>query len=429
MKLLTKTSRYYILYTIPVILLSVIFIYFFLLNEIGESNQSILLTRVKIIENYIAKGNSTVLNVFEVNNEVYIKEIDKNRIIPQTVKDTLMYSDIDKEYISNKMIELNKIINGKNYHIKVWKSNIELDELMEVVFVVFLVLLVVLLLITAYINLKVSKLIWEPFQKTLKYIKEFSVHTSELKKLESNEITEFSELNSSINGMTSKMITDYKNQKKFAENASHEFQTPLAIIKGKIDLLLQENTLNEETMQLLVSIEEAASRLSRINKSLLLLSKIENQHFGKLDTVALLPLIEKIKDLNEDFILDKNLEFVCETTEELDFNINSELCFILINNLIQNAIRHNVTNGKITISVTDKTLHISNTGEQERLNEALIFERFEKKSSNTNSIGLGLAIVKEIAEANSIEILYKYENKEHVFSLRQFKKNRIEIDS
>ena len=143
----------------------------------------------------------------------------------------------------------------------------------------------------------------------------------------------------------------------------------------------------------------------------------------------MLPLIEKIKDLNEDFILDKNLEFVCETTEELDFNINSELCFILINNLIQNAIRHNVINGKITISVKDKTLLISNTSILEPLNQNLIFERFEKKSSNTNSIGLGLAIVKEIAEANSIEILYKYENKEHVFSLRQFKKNRIEIDS
>ena len=123
MKLLTKTSRYYILYTIPVILFSAIFIYFFLLNEVGESNESVLLSRVKVIEKYIAKGNSSVLNVFEANNEVFVKEIAADKIIPQTVKDTLMYSDIEKEYISNKMIDVNKIINGKNYHIKVWKSN------------------------------------------------------------------------------------------------------------------------------------------------------------------------------------------------------------------------------------------------------------------------------------------------------------------
>jgi signal transduction histidine kinase len=422
MKLLTKTSRYYILYTIPVILFSAIFIYFFLLQEIGESNESILLTRVKVIENYIAKGNSSALNVFEVNNEVYIKEIKKGRIIPQTIKDTLMYSDIEKEYVSNKIMEVNAVVNRRNYQIKVWKSTIEYDELMEVVFVVFTVLLVLLLLVTAYINSKVSKLIWEPFRTTLDYIKNFSVHTSDYKKLEPSEIEEFSELNSSINHMTSKMSSDYKNQKKFTENASHEFQTPLAIIKGKIDLLLQENTLKEEAMTLLISIEEATSRLSRINKSLLLLSKIENQQYEKTDTVAILPVLEKVKALNEDFILDKNIELVDEAIAELDFKINPELCFILINNLIQNAIRHNVKNGQITISIKDQALLISNTGSLEALNEVSIFERFEKKSSNVNSIGLGLAIVKEIADANSIEVVYRYENNRHTFSLTQFKK-------
>jgi signal transduction histidine kinase len=422
MKLLTRTSRYYIFYTIPVILFSAIFIYFFLLNEIGESNDAILSTRVKVIENYIAKGNSNALNVFEVNNEVYIKEIEKGRIIQQTIKDTLLYSDIEKEYISNKIMEVSAIVNGRNYQIKVWKSTIEYDELMEVVFVVFTVLLVLLLLVTAYINSKVSKLIWEPFRNTLNYIKDFSVHTANYKKLEPSEIAEFSELNSSINQMTSKMSADYKNQKKFTENASHEFQTPLAIIKGKIDVLLQENTLKEEAMTLLIAIEEATSRLSRINKSLLLLSKIENQQYEKTDTVALLPLIEKVKALNEDFILDKSIAFFDEATEELDFKINSELCFILINNLIQNAIRHNVKFGKITITIKNKTLIISNTGVLEALNEVSIFERFEKKSSNVNSIGLGLAIVKEIAEANAIEVVYQYENNRHAFSLNQFKK-------
>ena len=422
MKLLTKTSRFYIIYTIPIILFSAIFIYFFLINEIGESNESILLTRVKVIENYIKKEKGTVLDKFEANNEVYIKEIEKKRIIPQIFKDTIMYSDLEKEYISNKMIVLTSSINGKNYQIKVWNSTIEYDELMEVVFVVFTLLLVLLFLVTAYINSRISILIWKPFKNTLDYIKDFSVATTEYKKLESNEIMEFNELNLSINHMTSKMISDYNNQKKFTENASHEFQTPLAIIKGKIDLLLQEKNLNEETMKLLVSIEDATSRLSRINKSLLLLSKIKNQQYKKTDSVALIPLIEKIIALNEDFILDKKLQIVYELKEELDFEMNSELCFILINNLIQNAIRHNNKNGQITILIKDKTLIISNTGELKPLDKVIIFERFEKKSLNVNSIGLGLAIVKEIAGANSIEILYKYENNKHIFSLSQLKK-------
>jgi signal transduction histidine kinase len=421
MKLLVKTSRYYILYTIPVILFSAIFIYFFLLQEIGESNESILRTRVKVVENYIKKGNGTVLNVFEANNEVYIKEIEKGIVIPLSIKDTLLYSDIEKEFLSNKIIELNAVVKEKNYHIKVWKSTIEYDELREVVFVAFLLLLLLLFLVTVYINNKVSELIWEPFKGTLGYIKSFNVNTSDYTILPPNEITEFSELNASINQMTAKMITDYKNQRKFAENASHEFQTPLAIIKGKIDLLLQESSLKEHTIKLLVSIEEATSRLSRINKSLLLLSKIENQQYIKTDTVALVPLIEKVKDLNQDTLDDKNIKVVCELKGELFFTINAELCFILISNLIQNAIRHNIQNGQIYISIEDQTILIQNSGLSEPLNPVSIFERFEKKSSNTNSIGLGLAIVKEIAIANNITIDYLYTNNRHQFSLFQNK--------
>lgn len=422
MKLLVKTSRYYILYTIPVILFSAIFMYFFLLQEIGESNESILKTRVKVIENDLRHGNREVLNVFEVNNEVYVQEINKEKVIPLTIKDTLLYSSIEKEFLSNKIIGLNTIINGKNYHVKVWKSTIEYDELMEVVFIAFLLLLLLLFLVMVYINSRVSKLIWAPFSETLSYIKGFNVSASYYKPLDLDEINEFNELNTSINLMTAKMISDYKIQKKFTENASHEFQTPLAIIKGKIDLLLQESSLNEGSMDLLVSIEEATSRLSRMNKSLLLLSKIENQQYVKKESVELLPLIEKLKVLNEDALLEKSVKVSFDIKQEICFTINAELCFILINNLLQNAIRHNIQNGKINIIVVGQALIIQNTGSPLPLNPLSIFERFEKKSANINSIGLGLAIVKEIAVANGIAILYSFVNGLHQFSLTQVKK-------
>ena len=422
MKLLVKTSRYYILYTIPVILFSAIFIYFFLIQEIGESNEAILLTRVKVVENEISKGNQTILNVFEANNELYIKEINKDAVIPLTIKDTLLYSDIEKEFLSNKLIERNSFIKGKNYQIKVWKSTIEYDELMEAVFIAFLVLLLLLFLVTVYINNKVSELIWKPFQGTLDYIKNFTVHTSDYKALASNEITEFNELNTSINQMIAKMSSDYNNQRKFAENASHEFQTPLAIIKGKIDLILQESSLNEYSMRLLVSIEEAASRLSRINKSLLLLSKIENQQYAKTEMIALLPLITKLKVLNQDALEDKNIQFISEVKQDLYFTINSELCFILLHNLIQNAIRHNIQNGKILITVEENSLIFQNSGSVQPLDPNTIFERFEKKSANANSIGLGLAIVKEIAAANSMIVMYSFIDGFHQFSITEKRK-------
>lgn len=420
MKLITKTSRYFILYTIPVIIFSGVFIYFFLLKEIGESNESILVARTKVVEQNILKNKYALLDVLETNDEVFIKTIENKKALIPIITDTLIYSDIEKEYFASKMLTKSAVINGKNYQIKVVKSTFEFDELMEVVLVVFILLLFLLFLITVYINIKISKLIWKPFQNTLSFIKNFNVTQTSNVNLESSSITEFNELNSSINQMTAKMIADYKNQKKFTENASHEFQTPLAIIKGKIELLLQDLTLNEQSLHLLIAIENATSRLSRINKSLLVLSKIENQQFKSIEKVLVLPLIESIIDLNEDAISQKNLNFSIEMSGELSFQMNAELCFMMVNNLVQNAIRHTLAGGEIIISLQENSFSISNTAENVALQEQYIFERFEKNSTNSNSIGLGLSIVKEISKLYNLNVSYSFQNQKHIFSIRQF---------
>ena len=141
MKLLTKTSYYYILYTIPVLILTTILFYFFLLNEIGESNESILQQRVEVIENYIKNEDVSVIRILESNNEVFINEIEKNKIINQKIEDTLIFSKHLKEDIAYKVLEVNSTINGKNYKIKVLKSTIEFDELMEVVLINFVAIM------------------------------------------------------------------------------------------------------------------------------------------------------------------------------------------------------------------------------------------------------------------------------------------------
>jgi len=420
MKLLTKTSYYYTLYTIPILIISAVFFYFFLVQEMQESNEAVLESRVKIIQNYLKNENQVLLKILESNNELTVKEIGKNDIISQKIKDTLIFSKLEKEDISYKMLEVSSIINGKNYKIKVLRNSIEFDELMEVVLTVFIGLLILLFSILFFINLFISKRIWQPFRTTLHFIKHFEINSLDNKKLEPNAINEFDELNKSINIMLVKMVSDYQNQKKFTENASHEFQTPFAIIKSKIGLLLQNKNLDEESLKLLISIEDTTTRLSRINKSLLLLSKIENRQYAATEQVTLFPLIEKLIVANEDLIEAKKLKIVLEDSSTIRFNINAELGYMLFNNLLQNAIRHNVEKGSIIIAFKENTVVISNTGVPIPLNELVIYERFEKNSSHANSIGLGLSIVKEIAEVYSIAIVYSYENERHYFSLNQF---------
>jgi signal transduction histidine kinase len=421
MKLITKTSRYYILFALPLLLIAAFFSYLFMLHEIGESNETLLFSRLKVVEKQLKKGDSSILSVFQENRELFIKEIAVDHQIEAQFSDTLIFSEMKAEYISYKTLRKSVQIDSKNYLIQVWKSSIEIHEIVEVIFFVFLSILVLLLLTVIYINIRISKRLLNPFFETVKSIKKFRVSDGERLAFQETTIDEFQELNKAIYLMTDKMILDFSNQKKFTENASHEFQTPLAIIKTKIDLLLQSNNLTENEMKLLSSIDDATSRLSKINRSLLLLSKIENGQFQNNTNVFLKVLVDNILEQHEDYLLSKKIEIENTLPPDFTFLLNEDLAIILLTNLVQNAIRHNIIGGKISIYEENNIFCIANSGNSTPLDEKLIFERFEKKSPDSHSIGLGLAIVKEIADFNTLAINYFYKEGFHRFTLVQKK--------
>lgn len=422
MKLITKTSRYYFYFTIPVLLISALISYFFMLEEIGESNKTILNSRIKVIENHLKNKDTLLLNIYKENIEIEVAEIDINKRIQSVISDTIIFSDFEKEYVSYNSLEKNSIINSTNYRIKVWKSSIELYEVFEVIFLIFFLILLFLIISIVIINIKISKIIWQPFLDTLNKIKSFNITKNEVIEFKKTNITEFEELNKSIAIMTRKMITDYGNQKRFTENASHEIQTPLAIIKSKIELLIQSTSLQKNELELINSIDEATDRLSKLNKSLLLLSKIQNNQFNTKNAITIYPILENSIQQNSSFLQHKNIRLTNSVPPNYKLKINDEMAFVLFNNLIQNAIRHNIYNGKIIIEVSNSDFYIYNTGIETVLNKNIIFERFEKNSSNPNSIGLGLAIVKEIATANNLKINYFFKDKMHGFKINKNKK-------
>jgi len=86
-------------------------------------------------------------------------------------------------------------------------------------------------------------------------------------------------------------MSDYNSQKRFSENASHEIQTPLAVIKSKVDLLIQSDNLKDYEMKLIAGIDDACSKLISLNKSLLLLTKIENRQFKTAEKVSIEKLL------------------------------------------------------------------------------------------------------------------------------------------
>jgi signal transduction histidine kinase len=264
------------------------------------------------------------------------------------------------------------------------------------------------------LNRKLLAGLWKPFYRTIDSIRDYELATRQPLRLSRENIDELNLLNESLNKMTTRIYQDYLALKTFTENASHEMQTPLAVIRSKVESLLQESDGKEKIIQQLLSIEDATLKLSRLHQSLLLLTKLENRQFVPGETVNLSAIIRNKLAEREEFISSKKL-IVNIHTEEVILAFHQHLAEILVNNLLNNMIRYTPKNGILEINVTANALSVSNTAANASLDKEKIFQRFYKGEQSAESTGLGLAIVKEICLLAGFTIAYKYTNNTHHF--------------
>src|SRR5690606_15105267 len=136
---------------------------------------------------------------------------------------------------------------------------------------------------------------------------------------------------------------------QFIGNASHELQTPLAIVSNNLELVLENKTLENSDAKKITETYQIAQRLIRLNKSLLLLAKIENNQFMGSHNVSINTIVAQTIDDLKEIIEFKNIKITIRNTAELSVMMDKSLANILISNLIRNAVLHNVKNGKIDI--------------------------------------------------------------------------------
>ena len=411
MKLLNKTSIYYLLFALPVFAICSGLLYYFVSSQIISSLDESLVKEKTTIENNLKKGQS----ILDLDEEVNLKEISSKTISAQNIfTDTTLYDSEEKEVIPYRLLKANVTDGTKNYEITIRTSHIESDDLIKSILEPVIILFVGLLVGFFLINFFVSKKLWKPFYKTLEQLNNFKIAETSVA-FDVTTVHEFSKLNKVLTTMTEQIHSDYISQKQFIENASHEIQTPLAVIKSKIELLIQSSSISENDMHIIQSAYNATNKLSSLNKALLLLSKIENNQFKESEEISFNAHIDKTLLHFEDIIILKNISINKEYKSELKHKMNAALADILITNLIQNAIRHNIKDGSITIQLTENVVVISNTGNASVTNTAELFQRFRKSEGSSESIGLGLAIVKEICEKYKIEI--KYTCFQHIHSV------------
>ena len=202
--------------------------------------------------------------------------------------------------------------------------------------------------------------------------------------------------------------TAYYNQKQFVENASHEMQTPLAIIRSKLELLINQTGLTENTAAQLADITEANDKLSQMNRTLLLLAKIENNQFPNTESINFSTLLQKEVSVLKNHYDDTFPALTVAITEDVTLLANLSLLEVLIHNLVINAVEHNINDGKINIKLSNTSLVIENTGLPLSQPAETLFERFKKGSHKSRTTGLGLALVKQICVLYNYTVIYQY---------------------
>jgi len=320
--------------------------------------------------------------------------------------------------VPHRVLTSHFTVNGQPCKLEISMSLVDKDELIKSIVTVQVFLLILLLIGLFMINRNLSKRIWKPFYTTLSKLRNYKVENDPPLKLEKASIAEFDDLNKSLEELTDRTHRSYLSQKEFTENASHEMQTPLAIFQSKVELLMQTTPLDEEQAQLISELSDASKRMSRLNQSLVLLTRIENKQFIKEEQVSLTMVLTDLLELYQPQLLQKEITVQRVFENDVLLQANRSLIEVLTGNLLGNAIRHNQTGGTIEAILKGQTLTVRNTGKPVALNSAKLFQRFQKESQDGDSIGLGLEIIKQICHLYGYTVEYKYADGLHAFAVQ-----------
>lgn len=384
-----------------------------------QATDKTLDSQAALIPTYIAEvKNPDDLTLWKkVDRDVEITLFDKNnfRKEPFTVEELNPQSNEVEDFRHlQKQVE----IFGIKHTITFKVSLVEKEDLLTSILIVQISLLLLLFLGFIIINRVISKRIWAPFHNILSFLKNYEL-TKDVEIAERKlEIDEFNELNIDINNLLRRTQTTYQLQKEFTENAAHELQTPVAIIKSKLDLLLQEENLSNNQSALIDQIYYVLQKLSDLNKNLLFLTKIENQQFDFKDNVDCVKTVSEVIENCLFFAEARYQQLLFPRPKSKYFQGNQALFDQLIQNLVINAVQYSPKGSIINVLLTDDALTVINEGPQLNFSEEKLFSRFSKTiEKNQKGNGLGLAICKKIALVHGFDITYQYQNTKHHFTV------------
>jgi len=414
MKLSAHYNKASIIISVSVLLVSGI-VYYLIINHIARQQ----------LDSDLSEEVAEVMEYVDVNHRLP-KSIEFDEDVTSFVKtnsatfntvffDTPYINPKEKETEPGRAVSALVKAGGENYIVTIVESRKNTEYLIQIISIITLALTAVLLIILIITNRYILNGLWRPFYKILQQVKGFNIADTRKAEIVQAKVDEFQELSDAVSKMSSRVTSDYQGLKMFTENASHEMMTPLAVITSKLDILIQDESLRSDQFSQITDIYSAANKLARLNQSLLLLVKIDNNLMPETEALDIKAVImEKAQQFNE-LIQNKNIT-VDLNLDNLEITASKYLMDVLVNNLFSNAIRHNIAGGKIRIKTLGSKLSFQNTSLHPALDPLTIFERFSKGKTSEGT-GLGLAIMKNICNLYDFQLSYRYIDGMHSFEI------------
>ncbi len=420
MKLLTKTTLYFLMAMVPLLAAAGFYLFKQFSKEINYRNDKELISAeiqwIQYLESEAYNGTTFILrtpdlSIFPVNDIIAAYP---------TLTDVYGYTKKSNNKIPYRELSQVVSISGNPYQIIIRQSQEQKAALVTDVTRIMLFVFAGLFAATLIFNWAISQRLWKPFRQSLNKIRSAELQKMEAIHFENTNTQEFNELNASLNYMTGKIYKDYVNMKEFTENAAHEMQTPVAVVQSKLELLLQDNNLKDEQVESILQSVTALGRLSKLNEGLLLLAKIENNQYETTGEISLAEVTKKYLRLFDEFINEKQLNIKTTFNDVFTIKLHPMLADSLISNLLGNAIKYNYAGGSIEIKSSKSNYHISNTSMLKPIEDDKLFIRLNtSKNTPETSNGLGLAIVKKIIDVNELHINYEAHGGIHSFTIRK----------
>lgn len=419
MKLINKFTLWYICITLTAMLVGFVIAYHKVKSGIDQAE----INRLKVNNDQMAMQmrngvspdtymRGRPVEITQLQNEIPVDKYD--------VREYTFYNTMLQHRECRLTVTSFYNINGHYYTISSYNYITKANEILQGLLSSFIWIFAILLTLTVLSARFVSRLILAPFHQTMKKVRSFNIKDKRSLQLPKANAAELNTLNCFLSRMTDKALDDYRSLKEFTENASHELQTPLAVLRNKLELLTESYLQGKEPdsiVPLIGDMQNEIDKLSRINSSLTLLAKLENNEFGTRQPILMSQIVTDALQSFSELMDMKSIALDTHISTGVQVQLHPALTDILLGNLLSNAIRHNVQGGQISVKLNRSKLVISNTGKPPEVPTEQLFRRFKKGSRNSDSIGIGLAIVKQICDVNHFNIQYDYTEGWHIMQI------------